>query len=56
MFLTYRVFQSVPDDFQDVLMQYTQDGYRVIALASRDLGVISNIDALKLERSAAEVR
>ena len=49
------VFQTVPADFHDVLTQYTQDGYRVIALACRDLGAMSNVDALKISREDAEV-
>ena len=49
------VFQTVPADFHDVLTQYTQDGYRVIALACRDLGAMSNVDALKISREDTEV-
>ena len=45
--------ESIPDNFQEILDSYTENGYRVIAVASRLLGnKVTKID--KLERSDVE--
>ena len=45
--------ETIPDNFQEILDSYTENGYRVIAVASRLLGnKVTKID--KLERSDVE--
>ncbi|TGZ62437.1 hypothetical protein CRM22_007440 [Opisthorchis felineus] len=44
---------TVPSDFQSVLLKYARDGYRVLALAWRPLKV-SCVRALRIERERAE--
>ncbi|OON21205.1 hypothetical protein X801_02902 [Opisthorchis viverrini] len=44
---------TIPSDFQSVLLKYARDGYRVLALAWRPLKV-SCVRALRIERERAE--
>ncbi|CAD6192928.1 unnamed protein product [Caenorhabditis auriculariae] len=45
--------ETVPDDFHDVVDEYTQHGYRLIAVATKPLDV-SLINANKVTRNAVE--
>ena len=42
--------KTIPDDFHTVLDQYTENGYRVIAVGMRDLA--SNFKATKIDKLA----
>jgi len=45
---------SVPSNFQDVLTEYTQQGFRVLALAHRPLAKLSYVKAQRVQREALE--
>ncbi|EFA04812.1 polyamine-transporting ATPase 13A3 isoform X2 [Tribolium castaneum] len=53
MILNFVRSDSVPDDFHDVLESYTQEGYRVIALAHKELK-LSYAKVNKVQRDAIE--
>lgn len=53
MILNFVRSDSVPDDFHDVLETYTQEGYRVIALAHKELKM-SYAKVNKVQRDAIE--
>ncbi|KAJ8921226.1 hypothetical protein NQ315_013698 [Exocentrus adspersus] len=53
MVLNFVKKESVPDDFLDVLESYTQEGYRVIALAHRELRM-SYAKVQKVQREVIE--
>lgn len=53
MILNFVRKESVPDDFLDVLESYTQEGYRVIALAHKELKM-SYAKVQKVQREAIE--
>jgi len=45
---------SLPENFTDVMSSYTKDGYRVIALATKDLPNLTYRQAHRIEREAIE--
>ena len=45
---------SLPDDFEDVLELYTLEGYRVIALAQKQLQIKNKLDVHSISREQAE--
>ena len=45
---------SVPSNFQEVLTEYTQQGYRVLALAHRPLAKLSYVKAQRVQRETLE--
>ncbi len=49
------VQESIPDDFEQQLRHYTSMGYRVIACASKRLGVLDLHEAMSVSRSEAEI-
>lgn len=53
MILNFVRNDSVPDDFHDVLESYTQEGYRVIALAHKELK-LSYAKVNKVQRDVIE--
>lgn len=53
MVLNFVKEESVPNDFLDVLESYTQEGYRVIALAHKELKM-SYAKVQKVQREAIE--
>lgn len=53
MLLNFVKTESVPDNFHDVLENYTQEGYRVIALAHKDLEIIYD-EVQNLQRESIE--
>ncbi|RZB40829.1 E1-E2 ATPase and/or Hydrolase like2 domain containing protein, partial [Asbolus verrucosus] len=53
MILNFVTKESVPDDFHDVLESYTQEGYRVIALAHKELK-LSYAKVNKVQRDVIE--
>lgn len=53
MILNFTRKETVPDDFADILENYTQEGYRVIALAHKELKM-SYAKVQKVQREALE--
>jgi cation-transporting ATPase 13A2 len=53
MILNFVTKESVPIDFHDVLESYTQEGYRVIALAHKELK-LSYAKVIKVQRDVIE--
>lgn len=53
MILNFVKPETVPDDFSDILESYTQEGYRVIALAHKELK-LSYTKVQKVQREAIE--
>ena len=51
---TLVILLAVPDDFHNVLMQYTKQGYRVIALAWRPLAKLSYVKVHRAQREQVE--
>jgi cation-transporting ATPase 13A3/4/5 len=45
---------SLPENFTDVMSSYTKDGYRVIALATKDMPNLTYRQAHRIEREAIE--
>lgn len=54
MLLNFVKKETVPEDFSDILETYTQEGYRVIALAHKELKM-SYAKVHKVQREALEV-
>lgn len=54
MILNFVRKETVPDDFSDILESFTQEGYRVIALAHKELK-LSYTKVQKIQREAIEV-
>lgn len=54
MILNFVKKETVPDDFSDILETYTQEGYRVIAVAHKELK-LSYTKVQKVQREAIEV-
>lgn len=53
MILNFVRSETVPEDFSDILETYTQEGYRVIALAHKELK-LSYTKVQKVQREAIE--
>ena len=45
---------TLPNDFQDILMKYTKDGYRVIALSVKDLDGMTYRTSQTIQRQDVE--
>ena len=46
----YFLFSSVPDDYEEILADYTKNGFRVIALAGKSMPNLTWIKAQRLKR------
>lgn len=46
--------QTIPSNYKEVLEQYTKEGYRVIALATRTLPDLDNSKVMKVARDSVE--
>jgi len=46
--------KNLPDDYEQVLEQYTKEGYRVIALATKLLPGLDRVSVNEISRDAVE--
>lgn len=54
MVSSFCISSTVPSNFQDVLMTYTKQGYRVIGLAYKPLSKLSYVKTQRMERDSVE--